>query len=607
MLEKMLAHWHAIKPYFSIQDIQRAFSLLLPHLIGQWRAYLGLFVCVGMDIGLTLGFAWFIGSLTDTLVQGQFHQLKGLLMLGAGFIVASTATAYLDVYWESVAVNAVKRELKERLYKQILLISVKQATGTHSGQLLSSFTNDLQSIDGVIGRSLIDLIKLPLISVAVFIYLVQISWELSLISLIIAPAAILCGAVFGLLLRRNSGRILEEAGHMNSLINETLQGFMVIRAFTLEHSFFRKFNSRNKELYALELKDARIRGWFQAGGDGIGASVFLLSLCLGGYLVSGNSISLGSLLSFVNLTNHLVYPLTGLAALWAGFQRSVSAVERISAVLEQPVDTLDLPRNLQPRPLTASIQFRHISFSYDGQSPLFEQLNLHIPAGKTVAIVGTSGAGKSTLFNLLQGFYKPHSGEIVVDGIPSGQLTPSQLRSYFAYVPQETFLFDGSVRDNLLIARRGITQEEMVKAAMIANIHSFIQSLPEGYDTPIGERGLRLSGGQRQRIAIARAVLKNAPVLLLDEATSALDNETEQQVKIALEGLMLNRTTLVIAHRLSTIQNADWIIVLDKGRIVQTGKHDELITRDGAYRHLHNSYLKKGEESVDHKLDSSVV
>ncbi|NOU97310.1 ATP-binding cassette domain-containing protein [Paenibacillus sp. LMG 31456] len=599
MSARIRSHLLVIRQYFSMHDIQKAFSVLLPYIAGQWKAYLGLFVCVLIDICLTLSFAWFLGDVTDSVVQGQLYRLKGLIPLGAALIILSIISTYTDIYLESVAVNAVKRELKTNLYKHILLLPAKNVSSFHSGQLLSSFTNDIHSIDGVIGRSLVDLIKLPLISIAVFIYLVQISWELSLISLLIAPIAILCGAVFGLMLRRNSSSIFNLAGSMNSLLNETFQGLFVIRAFTLEQLFHKKFSSQNRELYSLELKDAKIRGWFHAGGDGIGTMVFLTCLCMGAYLVSNDVISVGALLSFVNLTNHLVYPLTGLAALWAGFQRSVSAVERISRVLEQPVQSTDLPKNLIPQPFIKSIQFHNITFSYDGQlHNLFEHLNLNIPAGKVTAVVGASGAGKSTLFNLLQGFYKPQSGVILVDDKSTEELSDSQLRSYFAHVPQETFLFDGTVMDNLLVARRGITRSEMVQAAAIANIHSFIQSLPDGYETEIGERGIRLSGGQKQRIAIARAILKNAPILLLDEATSALDNETEYQVKEALDHLMINRTTLVIAHRLSTVQNADWIIVLDKGRIVQTGHHDELIAKQGVYRNLYDSLLRKGMTGV---------
>jgi ATP-binding cassette subfamily B protein len=593
--------------YFAIDVIKKTFSLLYPYIAAQWKAYWGLFLCLLVEISLTFAFAWFLGNITDAAVQSDLHRLKWLVPVGASFIILSVISAYFNEYLQAVAVNAVKRDLKARLYKHVLLLPTKEMAHHPSGELSSHFTNDINYIDGIIGMNLMNLIKFPIISVGIFIYLAHISWELSLLSLFVAPIAVVAGAIFGLMLRRNSSKILKIAGDTNSHLNETFWGFLVIRSFTLENLFYKKYLRKNQELYSLELKEAKLRGWFHAGGDAIGSFVFLVSLCLGAYFVLNNSITVGSLMSFVNLTNHLVYPLTGLAGLWAGFQRSISAVERILIILEQPTESADLPVDSPLKPVLKSIQFRNITFSYEGKVNIFEHFNLQIPAGKVVALVGPSGAGKTTLFNLLQGFYKPQSGKILVDDCSTELLTPSELRHFFAHVPQETFLFGGTIKENLLMAQPDITVAEMMRAATIANIHPFIMSLPQGYDTEIGERGLRLSGGQKQRMAIARAVLKDAPILLLDEATSALDSETEYLVKEALARLMKNRMTLVIAHRLSTIHNADLIIVMDKGKIVQMGRHHELILDDGLYRRLNRIQLQKGAALVDHFFDTSVV
>ena len=262
--------------------------------------------------------------------------------------------------------------------------------------------------------------------------------------------------------------------------------------------------------------------------------------------------------------------------------------------LRKPVDLKELPSFGPTTEKIDSIQFDNVTFSYAENKQLLDQLHLKIPAGKVVALVGPSGAGKSTLFNLLQGFYKPQSGEIRISGKPIQEFSVSELRSSIAHVPQDTFLFAGTLRENLLIARSDITEKEMVDATISAEIHDFILSLPKGYDTQIGENGIKLSGGQKQRIAIARAIIKDAPILLLDEATSALDGETEYHVKEALEELMKGRTTIVIAHRLSTIQNADVILVMNNGKIVQRGTHNELINQNGLYRSLNNaSYNSK--------------
>lgn len=586
-----------IKPFFTMGDVQRTFSLLWPFIIRHWRAYLFLLLIMFIDIFITLAFAWFFGNITDAAIQSNFDRMKWLIPLGASLILISIVSTFCNIYFESISTNGVKRDLKDYLFKHIVRLPARNASNLRSGELASHFTNDINSITGVIGSSLIDLIRLPFIFIAVFLYLLHINWKLALISLFIAPIAIFAGVFFGLLLRRNGRLIHNLVGNMNNFLNESFLGFFVIRSFTMEKLLFKKYVAQNQKLFSLELENAKLRGWFYSGGQFVSSLTYLVSLCLGAYYVSNGVMSVGSLLMFVTLVNHLVYPLTGLAGQWAGFQRSVTAVERVLKVLEQPTDSTDLPSYTPSIKHLTSIQFQNITFSYDENKKVFDHFNLEIPAGKVIAIVGPSGAGKSTLFNLLQGFYKPQSGAVLVDGISTEEFSLSELRSAIAHVPQETFLFAGTIRENLLLARPNITELEIVNASKNANIHDFIMSLTDGYDTEIGERGIKLSGGQKQRVAIARAILKDAPILLLDEATSALDNETEFHVKEALDLLMKDRTTIVIAHRLSTIHNADLIIVLDKGKIVQMGGHEELLNMNGLYQNLHQtpSQTKKPE------------
>jgi ATP-binding cassette subfamily B protein len=551
-----------------------------------------------IDIAFILAYAWFIGNITDAAVHSDFERLKWLLFIGIGLAVMSVSTNFINTYLETIAVNAVKRDLNLDLYKHILLLPGKHISNLHSGELLSHFTNEIHNIDGVVGRGLLNLVKFPVISVAAFIYLVQISWKLSMLCLLVVPLAIIGGAVFGWLLRNNSRNIYSLMSRINQSLNDTFHGFIVIRSFTLEKLFFKKYAQKNQELYSLELKDAKLRGWFYAGGEAVGSITFLISIVMGAHLVSDKVITIGALLSFITLVNRLVYPLTGLAGQWAGYQRSISALERITNLLDQPIDFKELPSYAPLQPLNKRIQFQNITFSYDGQINVFEHFHLQIPIGQVVAFVGPSGAGKSTLFNLLQGFYRTQAGSIIIDDISIDNRSLSETRNLMAYVPQETYLFSGTIRDNLMLARPSISEADMIHASKSANIHDFISALPEGYDTAIGERGIKLSGGQRQRVSIARAILKNAPILLLDEATSALDSETEFLVKDALDRLMKNRTTLVIAHRLSTIQHADVIVVLDHGKVVQMGKHHELIAENGLYRELHKTHIDRREESA---------
>lgn len=595
-------------------DFKKSFFLLAPFINQYRKAYLGLFFLLFIDISLTLAFAWFFGHITEAAIQSDFHTMKWLVPLGVSFVFIRMTSNFYNIYLDTIATNGVKKNLKDHLLKHVLRIPVKSASSHQSGELLSHFNNDVNSIDGMIGGSLVNLIRLPMIFIVVFSYLVHINWKLSLINLLVVPVAVLCGVTFGLLLRRNSRKIHSLWGTMNSLLNETFQGFQVIRSFTMETLLFHKYTTQNKELYALELENAKLSGLFHSGGQLASSVTYLVSLCLGAYYVSSGVMTVGALLTFVTLVNHLVYPLTGLAGQWAGFQRSLTAVERIASVLEQPTDSPYLPSYIPSQKLLKSIQFHNITFSYDENKKVFDNFNLDIPAGKVIAIVGQSGAGKSTLFHLLQGFYTPQSGEILIDGAPISELPLSELRSAIAHVPQETFLFAGTIRENLLYARPGITESEMIEASIHANIHDFIMSIPSGYDTEIGERGILLSVGQKQRIAIARAILKDAPILLLDEATSSLDNETEFHVKKALDQLMKDRTTLVIAHRLSTIQNADLIIVMEEGCIVQMGHHEELINRIGLYQTLNQSTFRsrketprKGISTHEYELDTSLI
>ncbi|WHX41439.1 ABC transporter ATP-binding protein [Mesobacillus sp. AQ2] len=578
--------------YFSMKDIRNTFSMLKPFFLRHWKAYSALLFLLLFDIFFTIAFAWFFGNITDAAIRSDFEELKRLIPIGIGLTVLNIISNFCDIYFETIASNGLKKDLKEHLFKHILSLPAGVASNLRSGDLLSYFTNDIHSIDGVTGSSLINLIRLPLTYIAVLIYLFQINWFLSMISILIAPIAIVAGAGFGLLLKRNGRKLHSLIAQINNTLSETFQGFQVIRSFTLEKKVFEKFTRENDDYFKLELENAKLQGWYYSGGYLISSVVFLTCLSLGAYFVYQKEMSIGSLLTFTNLVGYLVYPLTGLAGQWAGFQRSITAIERIIELVEKPVASLELPTNLPVKHSMKSIEFKNITFSYDENKMIFSNLSMQIPTGKMTALVGPSGAGKTTLFNLLQGFYQPQAGRILIDGISTEEMTLSELRSSIAHVPQETFLFAGTIRENLSLVREGILEEEMIEAAKQACIHDFIMGLPQGYDSEIGERGIKLSGGQKQRIAIARAILKDAPILLLDEATSALDSHTESEVKQALEHLMRGKTTIVIAHRLSTIQNADQIIVLDEGEVVQMGIHEELISENGLYRKLNSSVLK---------------
>ncbi len=585
-----------LKKHITLKDIKRTYSLLMPYIKKYWKSYIVLLLTVLVDTFITIGFARFYGNITESAVHGSYHEILTLIPVGVILLGVGMLSSFSFTYFNTIATNGVKKDLKNHLFKHILQLSPGKVSNLRSGELLSHFSNDINGVDGVIGSSLINLIKLPITYICVFIYLFQINWLLCLLSVLVAPIAAIFGLLFGLLLRKNSREIHRLIGIIHGHLNETFQGFSVIRSFTMEKLQYEKYKRENSKLYQLELKNAKLQGFYSTGGQIVGTMTFWGSLSLGALFVSREVMTVGALLTFVNLVGHLVSPLTGLAAQWASYQRSIAALERVMDLLEQPIELKELPSFHPALLLNNSIEFENITFGYEFNKNVLQDFYLKVPAGKVIALVGPSGAGKSTLMNLLQGFYKPQVGQIKLDGIPSHKFSPSELRSSIAHVPQETFLFAGTIRENLIIARPGVTEDEMISAAKSAQIHEFILTLENKYDTEVGERGIKLSGGQKQRIAIARAILKNSPILLLDEATSALDGETEFYVKEALNELMKGRTTIVIAHRLSTIKHADVIMVINNGEIVQEGTHEELIRQEGLYKSLNQTEPKQTEK-----------
>ncbi len=594
--------WKTLSDKTGFANFAQTFRLLGPFLLRHRAAYIALAAIMLAQLVLSLTFATFFGRITDIAVHGRFTELLPQTLTGIGLLVALVICDYLDTLFTGKAVYSVKKDVKNKLFHHLLLVKYEEMTALRSGDLMARFDNDMTQIEAMLGSRLIDLLRYPLVYICVFIYLFHINPLLSLISWLIAPVVIAGSAVFGLLMRRNSRQINNLTGVNAQTVGETLHGFDIIRSFVIEPVFFQRYADENERLYHLEIKNARLRGLYYAGGETAGGATFLASLCLGAFFVSRQQMTVGALMTFISLVDRLVYPLTGAAGNWAAFQRASGSIARIRELLALPVERRSLPtfRNQRSpyRQPPQSVRFQQVTFAYEQGKPILSQFNLFVPAGKKTAIVGFSGVGKTTIFSLLLGFYRPQAGDILLNGRSVAQLDQEDLRRCIAYVPQESVLFNATIRDNLLLGRRqpASNVEEALQAAAIAD---FIHALPDGLDTCVGEHGIRLSGGQKQRLAIARALLADAPILLLDEATSALDGDTEEKIKRALDRLMAGRTTIVIAHRLSTIRNADRIVVVAGGRVVQTGTHESLLHESGLYRRFYRQGTLTDKQTAD--------
>lgn len=586
------------------------FPRLGTYMLRHKLIYMALIFTTLLDILLNLSVAWLLSNITDAAVRMDLVAFKGLLVFGLAYLAAMGLNGYTDAYLKSNVSAKIRSELRLDMMHHTLVLPQSYFDRNHSGDLLSRFTNDNQSVGEACGRVMIDLIRNPLLALAAFAYLLYINWMLALICFAMGPLLFLTGKLFGKAMRLNSVRLQENMSKTTSFLNDILGSSMVFKAFSMERRLLRQYEEHSDNVKSVELKKGHIEGATGALSSLLGNATFLLALLVAGWFVAKGSLEVGAMIAFIQLMNYLVGPFSVLPGLVASLQQSLGAAERIFEVMDSPAEVTALPQSASTPSEFADLQLSDVSFGYPGAGKQsLSRISLELQQGAQVAVVGPSGGGKSTLFKLLLGFYNPDEGEIRIDGRAIDGMSLEQLRSYFAYVPQESGLFTGSIRDNIRNGRPDASEEEILEALRQANAYDFVSELPEGIGTDIGEHGSRLSGGQRQRLSIARAMLKNAPILLLDEATAALDNESEQMVQQAIRKLMKDKTTLVIAHRLSTIRNADLILVMENGEIVERGSHEELLAAEGRYHGLYHSQQEQEEvtenAAVGHQKDST--
>jgi subfamily B ATP-binding cassette protein MsbA len=494
---------------------------------------------------------------------------------------------YFAMYFIAVLRNGVVKDLRNAIYLKALILPLSYFNEQRKGDIIQRITGDVQEVEWSILQMIEIIFRQPVTLLAYLIFLFILSPQLTVFVLIVLPiSGFLIGRI-GRSLRRTSDKVQTKMGSLVSLIEETISGLRIIKAFNAIEFSYNNFAKTNAEYAKVATRMIRKRDLASPLSEFLGIMVTAIILWYGGRLILSDDHSLDATLFLVYLGvfSQLLPPAKDISQAAAYIQKGASSLERIDHILEAEEVIVEKANPIHISDLEHSIEYRNVAFSYNTE-PVLKNINLVIPKGRTVALVGPSGGGKSTMVDLLPRFYDITGGQLLIDGNDVREIAISDVRGLMGIVNQETILFNGSVYDNISFGMKDVTLEKVISAAKVANAHEFIERLDKGYDTNIGDRGLKLSGGQRQRISIARAVLKNPPVLILDEATSALDTESERLVQDALVKLMENRTSVVIAHRLSTIQHADEIIVLNAGQIVQRGNHHELIAVEGIYKKL---------------------
>ena len=545
---------------------------------------------------------WGSGELKDVAINNFYYYVSQLIeifgpattLLWLGLFLAGMTLLKTACYFGSTAImvplrTGVVRDIRIMVYSKVMYLPLSFLSEERKGDIIARMSGDVGEIENSITSSLDMILKNPILILSYFTTLVITSWQLTLFTIIVLPAMGWVMGRVGRKLKRQSLEAQNKWSETMSQLEETLGGMRIIKAFIAEEKMIQLFvKCSNEYRYAVN-RVAMRQSLAHPVSEFLGTVLIVLVLWFGGSLIlnASSTINASTFIFYMVILYSVINPLKDLSKASYNIPRGLASMERVDKILKAPNNIVERPDAVHIHEMKEGLEFRHISFSY-GTHEVLHDVSLHVRKGETIALVGQSGSGKSTLVDLVPRFHDVQQGEILIDGINIKDVQVMDLRGLIGNVNQEAILFNDSFFNNIAFGVENATMEQVIEAAKIANAHDFIMETEKGYDTNIGDRGCRLSGGQRQRISIARAILKNPAILILDEATSALDTESERLVQEALERLMKTRTTIAIAHRLSTIKNADRIYVLYEGRIVESGKHDELVQKNGYYKRLHD-------------------
>ncbi|OFV94768.1 MAG: hypothetical protein A3H28_04810 [Acidobacteria bacterium RIFCSPLOWO2_02_FULL_61_28] len=516
-----------------------------------------------------------------------------------GVILCKAVCEYLANYWINYVGFSVIMDLRNQLYERILRQSISFFHRHSTGKLMSAVVNDIEKIQLAVSAVLADFLRQSFTLVALMFVVLVLDWRLALISIALLPLVMIPSAKIGKRVRGSSRSSQANLAELSQFLQEAISGNRIVKAFRMERWELARFRAAARKLLQVNLRFVRAQAVTSPLMEILGAVTVVFLLLYARDRILHQALTTGMFVTFVYALLKMYEPVKRLSGIHNSFQQAVGASAKVFEILELQEEVAEKPDAKVLPPFSRSIAFENVWFGYDAGEPFLQNVSLEVKAGEVVAIVGASGAGKSTLVNLILRFFDVSKGRVLIDGHDVRDVTLDSLRSQISMVTQEMILFNDTVRNNICYGRPNVSKEELESVAQAALASEFIQRMPQGYDTVIGDRGERMSGGQRQRLAIARALLKNSPILILDEATSELDTESEQLVQKALSNLMTGRTVIVIAHRLSTVRRADKIVVIDQGRIRELGTHQDLIRKGGIYQRLHELQFADAPEPVD--------